>query len=85
MQILKTIAITSGYAGHDPQGGTRWKLLSKFVSFLSLQKYISNFFSVLEKENKKVKLEDVKKMVKEKMMMLLLLLLLFYLQKKRKN
>ena len=55
----------------------------KFISFLSLQKYVRNFFSVLEKENKKVKLEDVKKMVKEKMMMLLLLL--FYLQKKRKN
>ena len=48
---------------------------------MSLQKYVKNFFSVLEKENKKVKLEDVKKMVKEKMM---LLLLLFYLQKKKK-
>ena len=49
--------------------------------FLSSQKYVRNFFSVLEKENKKVKLEDVKKMVKENMM----LLLLFYLQKKRKK
>ena len=47
---------------------------------MSLQKYVRNFFSVLGK-NKKVKLEDVKKMVKEKMM---LFLLLFYLQKKEK-
>jgi len=47
---------------------------------LSLQKEVRCFFSVLEKENKKVKLENVKKMVKEKMMMLL-----FYLQTKRKN
>ena len=48
---------------------------------MSLQRYVRNFFSVLKKENKKVKLEDVKKMVKEKMM---LFLLLFYLKKKEK-
>jgi len=45
-----------------------------------LQKYVRNFFLVLEKENKKVKLEDVKKMIKEQMMMTML----FYLQKKKK-
>jgi len=45
-----------------------------------LQKHVRNFYSVLEKENKKVELGDVKKMVKEK-----LLWLLFYLKRKEKS
>ena len=46
--------------------GQTMEAFSKFFPFWVYKKHVRNFFSVLEKQNKKVNLEDVKKMVKEK-------------------
>ena len=51
MQVLNTTAIASGYAGRDPQGGTRdGNFFSKF-SF-KLQSMVKDLLLVLSKKRK---------------------------------
>ena len=52
MQVLNTTSIASGYAGHDPQGGTSdGSFFSKF--FFRLQRIVKILLLVLKKKREK--------------------------------
>ena len=48
VQVLNAIAIASGYAGHDPQGGTSDGSICKFS--LVHKKWLKFFFQFFRKE-----------------------------------